>query len=108
MKKIVAFLLTFVMLFTMVACSSASGSNPTTVPKPSGDASGAISEGSDGKEPIIVGFLGWSSGPDALYGLVPQYLMEDYVDKINAEGGWNGHMIDLRSYDMCPSRFRGQ
>ena len=50
MKKIVAFLLTFVMLFTMVACSSASGSNPTTVPKPSGDASGAISEGSDGKE----------------------------------------------------------
>lgn len=58
MKKIVAFLLTFVMLFTMVACSSASGSNPTTVPKPSGDASGAISEGSDGKEPIIVGFWG--------------------------------------------------
>ena len=43
MKKIVAFLLTFVMLFTMVACSSASGSNPTTVPKPSGDASGAVS-----------------------------------------------------------------
>ena len=85
MKKIVAFLLTFVMLFTMVACSSASGSNPTTVPKTSGDASGAISEGSDGKEPIIVGFLGWSSGPDALYGLVPQYLME-----------------------VCPSRFRGQ
>ena len=26
--------------------------------------------------------------------------MEDYVDKINAEGGWNGHMIDLRSYDI--------
>ena len=100
MKKIVAFLLTFVMLFTMVACSSASGSNPTTVPKPSGDASGAISEGSDGKEPIIVGFLGRSSGPDALYGLVPQYLMEDYVEKINAEGGWNGHMIDFRPYDI--------
>ena len=63
MKKIVAFLLTFVMLFTMVACSSASGSNPTTVPKPSGDASGAISEGSDGKRAYYCWLFGVVVGP---------------------------------------------
>jgi len=51
-------------------------------------------------EPIIVGFMGWSSGPDAMYGLVPQYLLEYYFKNVNANGGWLGRQIDFRTYDI--------
>lgn len=50
--------------------------------------------------PIIIGFLGWSSGADAMYGLVPQHLLENYFKKVNAEGGWLGREIDFRTYDI--------
>jgi len=51
-------------------------------------------------DPIKIGFEGWSSGPDALYGLVPQYLLEDYVDNVNENGGWLGREVQLISYDI--------
>ena len=55
---------------------------------------------SDDNGPIVVGFLGWSSGADAMYGLVPQHLLETYFKKVNAEGGWLGREIDFRTYDI--------
>lgn len=92
MKKWLALCLAMVMC-VMAACSGQDGGSAT------GQGAGGNAKG-DAKDPIVVGFLGWSSGPDALYGLVPQYLMEDYVDKVNQEGGWLGRQIDLRSYDI--------
>lgn len=50
--------------------------------------------------PIVIGFLGWSSGADAMYGLVPQHLHETFFKKVNAEGGWLGRQVDLRTYDI--------
>lgn len=51
-------------------------------------------------EPIVIGFMGWSSGPDSIYGLVPQYLLTDYFKQVNADGGWLGRPIDFRAYDV--------
>lgn len=85
MKKTLLILLALTLVLSLVACNESVDTNKTP-----GDTS----------DPIIVGFLGWSSGPDALYGLVPQYLMEDYVAKVNAEGGWLGRQIDFRPYDI--------
>ena len=89
MKRFLLILLVLSMTLSMAACGTSNTSNTNTGDSPSGS-----------EDPIIVGFLGWSSGPDALYGLVPQYLMEDYVEKINAEGGWLGRKIDFRPYDI--------
>lgn len=59
-------------------------------------ATGAMAE----ENPIVIGFMGWSSGPDAMYGLVPQYLHEYYFKNVNAAGGWLGRPIDFRTYDI--------
>lgn len=61
-------------------------------------ATGAMAETED--DPIVIGFMGWSSGPDAMYGLVPQYLLEYYFKQVNANGGWLGRQIDFRTYDI--------
>lgn len=51
-------------------------------------------------DPIVIGFLGWSSGADAMYGLVPQFLLEHFFKQVNANGGWLGRQIDFRAYDI--------
>ncbi len=114
MKKIVTLMLAGAAAFALAACSG----NPSPAPDKT-EASAqdtkkeeqdAPKEGQDaGKDggqaasedgPIIIGFLGWSSGADAMYGLVPQHLLENYFKKVNAEGGWLGREIDFRTYDI--------
>ncbi len=114
MKKIVTLMLAGAAAFALAACSG----NPSPAPDKT-EASAqdtkkeeqdAPKEGQDaGKDggqaasedgPIIIGFLGWSSGADAMYGLVPQHLLENYFKKVNAEGGWMGREIDFRTYDI--------
>jgi branched-chain amino acid transport system substrate-binding protein len=92
MKRFLLIILALSMTLSLGACG-VKDTNSSNL-----DNSGNISE--EGTDPIVVGFLGWSSGPDALYGLVPQYLMEDYVAKVNEEGGWLGRKIDFRPYDI--------
>lgn len=115
MKRLVSVVLAGAVAFTLVACSGSS-------PKSSGQESSATAQGTKAEEanapkaeeegskdteakasedgPIIIGFLGWSSGADAMYGLVPQHLLETYFKKVNAEGGWLGREIDFRTYDI--------
>ena len=83
MKRLVSVVLAGAVAFTLVACSGSS-------PKSSGQESSATAQGTKTEEanaskaeeegpkdteakasedgPIIIGFLGWSSGADAMYG----------------------------------------
>lgn len=90
-KKLTALILALVMAVTVCACGQ------TAEPKPSGNG-GGVSSGEEGD--IVIGFLGWSSGVDALYGLVPQYLMQTYFDEVNAAGGILGRQVKFIPYDV--------
>ena len=102
-------------LSTVLACAMAAGltaCSGSTQPAAAGDKTtvqadstaepekGGAAAKKDEEGPIIVGFLGWSSGADAMYGLVPQHLLETYFKKVNAQGGWLGREIDFRTYDI--------
>lgn len=106
-KKILAVALACMMAFSVTACSESTGgesSSSADTSAEAGDSSEAAGEEaadtSSDEGPIVVGFLGWSSGVDAMYGLVPQHLLENYFKKVNAEGGWLGREIDFRTYDI--------
>lgn len=112
MKKVLSVALACVLALGLGACSGNSGggassgagsSAPTSAAEAGGASEGAATEAAKTESedgPIIVGFLGWSSGADAMYGLVPQHLLETYFKKVNAEGGWLGREIDFRTYDI--------
>ncbi len=95
------------MVLSLVACGGSDTAPATTAavqtqeaaPESKKDEAPAENPG-DSNDPIIIGFMGWSSGPDAMYGLVPQYLLEYYFKNVNANGGWLGRQIDFRTYDI--------
>lgn len=103
--KILALILALVMTLSLAACSKGDNgadngaANNTTENNSTGNTSGDDSSAST-DDPIVIGFLGWSSGVDAMYGLVPQFLMEHYFKEVNANGGWLGRQIDFRAYDI--------
>lgn len=109
MKKVLAIILAAILVLSLVACSTA-GAGTTAKEEPKQEEpkkeenalQEAVSEVAETKEdgPIVIGFLGWSSGADAMYGLVPQFLMEHYFKEVNANGGWLGRQIDFRAYDI--------
>ena len=103
--KILALILALVMTLSLAACSKGDNgadngaANNTTENNSTGNTSGDDSSAST-DDPIVIGFLGWSSGVDAMYGQVPQFLMEHYFKEVNANGGWLGRQIDFRAYDI--------
>ncbi len=115
MKKVVSLVCASAMILSLTACFGGSGSTSDTAapaapaqtetktdvaaPAESKEEQ-AEAPKDDSDDPIIIGFMGWSSGPDAMYGLVPQYLHEYYFKNVNANGGWLGRPIDFRTYDI--------
>lgn len=111
MKKFLALMLAVLLLTSIVACTANTPAAPTDATQTSEPATNAPAaetaaeapaetESAEDDGPIVIGFLGWSSGADAMYGLVPQFLMEHYFKEVNANGGWLGRQIDFRAYDI--------
>ncbi len=48
---------------------------------------------------VKVGFLANLTGPGAYTDIPPKMAIEDYVEEINAKGGWLGKKVELVSYD---------
>lgn len=63
----------------------------------SGNAFAEIAEG----ETIKVGHLAVISGPDDYLGVPTTAAIEDYLEEVNANGGWLGHPVELVTYDIA-------
>lgn len=97
MKKFVALAMALAMMLGIVACSN---QNNTTN---NGNSSNTGSAGEDGdfEGTVKVGFLAFLSGADNYLGVQPQLAMEDYIEEVNANGGWLGHKVELVTYDVA-------
>lgn len=56
---------------------------------------------SPGTAPLLIGFIGPLSGPDAANGLATQAAAQLAVDELNASGGVNGQTVTLQSRDTA-------
>lgn len=96
MKKVLAMALALTMVFALAACGGAGGGT-----------AGSGTAGSGGAAPsgdvVRVGFLAYLSGPDNYLGVQPQLAMEDYLEEVNANGGWLGKQVELVTYDIARS-----
>jgi len=91
MKKLLALLLSLVMIFAFTACSS---SNPPATNEPSGEEKPASTE------PIKIGFFAPITSPAASAdGLSAENSAKLAVKLINEAGGINGRKVELVSYD---------
>ena len=104
MKKIIALLLLFAMIFSLAACAAGtpqqSASDPASEETAStGPVSGSTTE-LDASNPIKIGYLAWASGADAYFGLVAIAALEDRIEEINANGGLLGRKVELVWYDI--------
>ena len=109
MKKVLSLVMACALTLSLTACSGGASPAPSSNADTTAQAQNSADKTADGDtqaassdsdEPIVIGFLGWSSGPDSLYGLVPQYLLTDYFKEVNLNGGWLGREIDFRTYDV--------
>lgn len=107
-KKFLSMILACATALSLSACSGNTSENMTAdtavMTNKDQENTSSTKKGSDiatnSDDPIVIGFMGWSSGPDSIYGLVPQYLLTDYFKEVNANGGWLGRPIDFRAYDV--------
>ena len=80
MKKVLAILLTFVLVFSMAACGGG---------------------GSDYDEgPIKIGWVGSQTGDQAVFGTCESNTIKMLIDQKNAEGGLLGRELEFVGYDV--------
>ena len=84
MKRAISIFLVLVLMFSL--CLTGCNGTTSTAGGSQATASGAAPSG----EPIRIGFEGWSSGADAYMGQVAEAILQDYIDDVNANGGWLG------------------
>lgn len=56
---------------------------------------------SKSEDTVTIGYIGDLSGNGAYVGVPPQLFLEDYVKKLNDNGGLLGKKVELVSYDMA-------
>lgn len=89
MKKILALVLAFVMLFTLVACGSEPEVEPSDESVPVADAP------DDGEKVYTIGGLYPLTGSAASSGKTMQFGIDYAIKKINEAGGVNGYKLEV-------------
>ncbi|MDL2327220.1 ABC transporter substrate-binding protein [Ruminococcaceae bacterium OttesenSCG-928-A11] len=109
MKKFFAIALALTMLLALAACGDSSSSTPAastpaaSTPADDGGASADDTGNAATGDPVKVGFLGFMSGPDNYLGVQPELAIKDYLEEVNANGGWLGRPVELVTYDVARS-----
>jgi len=89
MKKLFALFAALLMVFTLASCTGK-------------DAGGAAARKKNDDNGIVkIGFLAFLSGSDNYLGVQPKLAIEDYLLKVNANGGWLGKKVELVTYDVA-------
>ena len=84
-RKILIILLAFCMILALAACGSSDG----------GSSSGGDSENED----LVIAYIGPLTGESAAWGTPEANTLKMLVEKVNGEGGIDGHQIVLNVYD---------
>lgn len=97
--RLLATLLCLVMVLGMfVGCSSSETTDTPEAPAAKEEAAPEKEEAVE-KEPYRIAMIGPLTGDGAQYGQAYKNAIEIYRDKINAEGGIDGHLIEVDFYD---------
>lgn len=103
MKKLIALALALLMMCSLLACTAKTdtASNTTnTDAQPAADSSKSDDAAStDSAEPYRIALMAPMTGNNAQYGITYQTACEIYIEQCNAEGGINGHPVELVVYD---------
>lgn len=100
MKKCVALILALLMALSFVACGG-SASQPETSSVPSASPSEPADTGTDSEDnkPYKIAMIAPFTGDSAQYGNSLKNALSYHLDQVNAEGGINGHLIEVDYYD---------
>ncbi len=94
MKKLLALLLVFMLVFTGCASPASSGQE-SGGDKPASEASGDTQSG----DVIKIGWIGSLTGDQAVWGTCEFNTVKMLVEETNAKGGWLGKQIEVIGYD---------
>lgn len=104
MKKWVTQAMALAMVLLLAACgNNTAGKDQTSTEAPAGESKTSDASNAATGDVVKVGFLAYLSGPDNYLGVQPQHAIEDYLEEVNANGGWLGHKVELVTYDVARS-----
>ncbi len=98
MKRWIATLLAAAMALSLAACGSKENSPAGSTPS---NSQSTPQTGGEFKGTVKVGHLAVISGPDDYLGVPTTAAMQDYLDEVNANGGWLGYKVELVTYDIA-------
>lgn len=91
LKKVLSLALALLISLSLAAC----GGNPGS----QGESAGSDGQSTPDAGPIVVGHYSYLTGPTSLLGQNITNGVQVAVDKVNEEGGINGRLIELVTYD---------
>ncbi len=98
MKKLIAILMMVALLMTMFAgCGQSAEAGQPAADTPA--EAGKPADTAEPAEPIKIAYIGPLTGDNAEYGQTMSNAVQIAVEDINAQGGYNGRMFELVSYD---------
>lgn len=95
MKKVVALLLTFLLIVGLAGCNPGGGSSSGDTSSGGSDSSGESSGGADSSDPITIGVIDAFTGERATNGEYVREACEMFLDHINSEGGVLGREVQI-------------
>lgn len=101
MKRWIAVMLAAAMTLSLAACGGKGNTSGSSTTPPAGGSQSAPQTGGDFKGTVKVGHLAVISGPDDYLGVPTTAAMQDYLDEVNANGGWLGYKVELVTYDIA-------
>lgn len=103
-RKVLALLLAAVMVLALTACANSNDSTETTSAAASNNSATAGNSADDsGLEPYVIGAYMPITGSNATWSFILQRGQDLAVEEINANGGFNGHPVEIIRYDTTSS-----
>lgn len=100
MKKLIALLMVLVMALGVAACKPQESAADSAATTDTANAAASDVAATDAPlEPYVFALYAPMTGDNAQYGTTYEATINIYLDKLNAEGGINGHPVELLVYD---------
>lgn len=103
-RQAIAILMSLAMVFGLVACGSSSEqASGTTAPAAAESTTAPLDEAFEGKEPYVIGAYMPLTGSNSTWSYILQRGQDLAIEEVNANGGFNGHPVQIIRYDTTSS-----